>query len=127
MNGRAQERLQGGDGREGAAQHPGSRPSGQTTRTSRSEGRTCCVCGTAITGWRRNRFWSDRCRMRASRAAKQARIEHGLAKIESAVEKVLPDMTDTAAEKVRDEICRAIDQLRAELLPGGGHPPELTD
>ena len=65
--------------------------------------------------------------MRTSRAADQARVEHELAKIESAVENVLPDLTDGEAEKVRDEIRRAVDSLRGELLRGDGHDVRSRD
>ena len=124
MNRKTRERRQSRDGAGGGTEIPDSRPSGNTTRTSGSVAHVCDVCGKAITGGRRNGFCSDRCRMRARRAAKQARVEHELAKIESAAENVSPDMTDSAAENVRDEISRAVDSLRGELRSGDGHLSE---
>ena len=120
MNGKPPERLQSLDGAESGAETPARRPSGQTTRTSGSDERVCNVCGGAVTGQRRNGFCSDRCRMKARRTATRVRVEHELAKIESAVDIVSPDMTDSAAETVRVEIWGAVDEIRSELFPGDG-------
>ena len=49
-----------------------------TTRTSRSGGRCCRVRGLPITGRRRNGFCSDRCRLRAGRAARREQVEAAL-------------------------------------------------
>ena len=54
-------------------------------RTSASLGPSCHVCGGAIRGRRRNGFCSDRCRMRARRAGRAARVEALLADIDHAV------------------------------------------
>ena len=54
-------------------------------RTSASSGPSCRVCGGTICGRRRNGVCSDRCRMRAQRAERAARVEALLAEIDQAV------------------------------------------
>ena len=65
------------------------------TRTSGSDGRVCRWCAGEIHGRRRNKFCSDRCRLRASRVEKRERIE-----------------------RLLDDAERTLAVLRAELLPG---------
>ena len=55
------------------------------TRTSASWEPSCRWCRGAIRGRRRNGFCSDRCRMRARRAERAARVEALLADIDHAV------------------------------------------
>ena len=74
--------------------------------TSGSEERSCSWCGQEIAGRRRNGFCSDPCRLRARRAAKQERLEAGLASIEGRVERFVVE--------VRSEL----DSLQADLLGG---------
>ena len=74
--------------------------------TSASEVRSCNWCSRDVKGRRRNGFCSDRCRLRASRAWKQERIEEVLASIERRV--------DELAVEVRSEV----KFLRAELVGG---------
>ena len=103
-----QEPAQSRDGAKGRAQTSASRPAGNTTRTSASAGRSCRVCGAQITGRRRNGFCSDRCRLRASREAKRARVGEELAEMERQVEMFAVEMRS------------AINLLRAELLADDG-------
>ena len=77
------------------------------TRTSGSSGRSCLECGARITGRRRNGFCSDRCRMRASRVAKRARVGKELTVMECKVETFAVMRS-------------AIKLLRAELLAADG-------
>ena len=108
MNSKLHERPQSRDEAEGQGETPASRPSVNTTRTSGSEGRSCRVCGQPITGRRRNGFCSDRCRLRAGRAAKRKRLERALANIERQV------------ETFGGEMRSLIDSLRAEFLADDG-------
>ncbi len=62
--------------------HPDRRAA---ARTSASCEPSCRWCGDAIGGRRRNGFCSDRCRMRAGRAARASRVEAHLADIDHAV------------------------------------------
>ena len=75
--------------------------------TSGSEERSCSWCGQEIAGRRRNGFCSDPCRLRARRAAKQERLEAGLASIEGRVRAV-------RGRGWRSEL----DSLQADLLGG---------
>ena len=59
-----------------------------TTRTSGSEGPSCGECGCLVTGRRRNGFCSDRCRMRAKRAAKRECLAKLVADAESALDAI---------------------------------------
>ena len=88
---------------DGTEHRSGSR-SFKQTRTSGSGGRSCGVCGEPVTGRRRNGYCSDRCRLRASRAAKQERLEAALVGIESRVERFVIEMRS------------AIGSLRAEFI-----------
>lgn len=56
----------------------------QEGRTTASEGLSCQECGVLLTG-RKERFCSDRCRMKARRAKQQERVNELLAAIETAV------------------------------------------
>ncbi len=64
----------------------GNRPSHPTTRTSGAEERSCRVCGSSITGRRRNGFCGDRCRMRLSRTEKAKRLQQAVTNVERAFE-----------------------------------------
>ena len=55
------------------------------TRTSASSAASCRWCEGAIRGRRRNGFCSDRCRMRARRTERAARVQALLAEIDEAV------------------------------------------
>ena len=103
-----QEQPQSRDEAEGRAQTSASRPAGNTTRTSASAGRSCRMCGAQITGRRRNGFCSDRCRLRASRVAKRARVGEELAEMERKVEIFAVEMRS------------AINLLRSELRADDG-------
>ncbi len=108
MNSKLHERPHSQDEAEVREETPASRPSSDTTRTSGSGGRSCWVCGRPITGRRRNGCCSDRCRLRAGRAAKRKRLELALANLERKV------------ETFGGEMRSAIDSLRTELLADDG-------
>jgi len=55
-------------------------------RTSAFSGAFCRTCGGTIRGRRRNGFCSDRCRLRAKRAARRERIEDGFRAVERAID-----------------------------------------
>ena len=57
---------------------------GSEGRTTASEGHSCEQCGAVLKG-RRQRFCSDRCRMRDRRREQQARLNELLAAIEQSV------------------------------------------
>ena len=103
-----QERAQSRDGARALEELSVSRLAANTTRTSVSAGRSCRVCDAPITGRRRNGFCSDRCRLRASRVAKRARVGEELAEMERKVEMFAVEMRS------------ASNLLRAELLADDG-------
>ena len=107
-NSKVRERPQSRIEAAGRGETSASRPAGNTTRTSASAGRSCRMCGAQITGRRRNGFCSDRCRLRASRVAKRARVGEELAEMERQVEMFAVEMRS------------AINLLRAELLADDG-------
>ena len=85
MDPNEQKQPQSGSTAEYGGEASASRPSRNTTRTSGSDGRFCRVCSGPITGRRRNNFCSDRCRLRASREAKQERRTRLFADLERVV------------------------------------------
>ena len=108
MNARSDVRPQSRAEAEGQGEAPVSCPSGDKARTSGSGGASCRVCGQPIAARRRNGFCSDRCRLRASRAAKREWLEMALAGLELKV------------ETFGGEMRTAIESLRAELLTDDG-------
>ena len=107
-NSKSPERPKGRNQGSDQADTPFSRPPGSTTRTSASAGRSCRVCGSPIAGQRRNGFCSDRCRLRAGRAAKRKRVQRALASLEHKVEGFVVEMQSE------------IESLRADLLGENG-------
>lgn len=103
-----QERAQSRDGARALEELSVSRLAANTTRTSVSAGRSCRVCDAPITGRRRNGFCSDRCRLRAGRAAKRKRVQRALASLEHKVEGFVVEMQSE------------IESLRADLLGENG-------
>ena len=120
MHGKPREWRQRRDGAGGGTEIPDSGLSANRTRTSGADGRSCRGCGDPLTGRQRN-WCGDPYRMRARRAAKQARVEHKLAKIERVVEGWRPNVGGSEAESVREELLNAIDSIRGELRSSDGH------
>lgn len=88
-----------GDGPDSGS--PGDRPAGG--RTSALAGPSCRVCGGPIRGNRRNGFCSDRCRLRASRAAQRERVAEQFKILEAVVAALRAEMQSVVERETVSE------------------------